>query len=154
MFKQLSFFSFLIFSLGCAGQLKNVDPVQSLPVRICFGSCANQDKEQPILRHIINRKPDIFIYLGDNIYGDTTDMNILKGKYEVLAKKPEFQELRSQVPLLATWDDHDYGADDAGKNYPKKEETKQIFLDFWQEPKDSPRRQHAGIYTDYLFSKD
>jgi alkaline phosphatase D len=51
------------------------------------------------------------------------------------------------VPIIATWDDHDYGWNDAGRHYPFKEESKEIFLDFFGEPADSERRKRAGIYT-------
>lgn len=119
-------------------------PIQTY--RIGLGSCAHQDKPQLILQRIVERAPHVFIYLGDNIYGDTEDMAILAKKYAQLAAKPNFQALRTQVPLLATWDDHDYGANDAGRHYPYREASKQLFLDFWQEPPHSSRRQHPGIY--------
>ncbi|MET0658010.1 MAG: hypothetical protein ABW110_07620 [Steroidobacteraceae bacterium] len=46
--------------------------------RIAFGSCAKQDKEQPIWDAVLASKPDLFIFLGDNIYGDTTDMQVMR----------------------------------------------------------------------------
>jgi len=118
----------------------------SLPARICFGSCADQKRPQPILHEVVARSPDLFVYLGDNIYGDTEDMQVLRDKYRRLADKPEFQALRRACPTLAIWDDHDYGLDDGGRHYPKKAESREVFLDFWQEPADSARRGHPGIY--------
>jgi alkaline phosphatase D len=59
----------------------------------------------------------------------------------IVAAKPGFQKLRATCPILATWDDHDYGADDAGAEYPMKVESQKLFLDFFHEPPDSPRRQ-------------
>ena len=113
---------------------------------IAIGSCSKQTKNQKILDTVLLYQPDLFIYLGDNIYGDTRDMSVLKKKYQKLADKPEFQRLRQNTKILATWDDHDYGENDAGKEYPFKKESKEIFLDFWNESKDSERRQHPGIY--------
>ena len=55
--------------------------------------------------------------------------------------------------VLATWDDHDYGENDAGRHYPFKAESKEIFLDFWNEPKKSKRREHNGIYHSLMFGK-
>lgn len=124
---------------------------ERIPSRIAFGSCSKQTKPQPILDVIVGRKPELFIYLGDNIYGDTREMQVLRGKYQQLADKPEFQRLRTSVPVLATWDDHDYGENDAGREYPFKEESKQIFLEFWQVPQESPRRQRPGIYGVHRF---
>jgi len=117
---------------------------------IAFGSCAKQDKPQPIWEAVLAKKPDLFVFLGDNVYGDTRDMNVLRGKYALFAGKPGFQRLRASTPTLAIWDDHDFGEDDAGADYPMKEESRRIFLDFWKEPADSPRWSRDGIYTAQL----
>lgn len=129
----------------------SVPAVNPLISRIAFGSCATQDEPQPILRTVLEWEPELFIYLGDNIYGDTRDMKLLEAKYAKLAAKKEFQALRAATPTIATWDDHDYGENDAGKEFPFKDESKQIFLRFWNEPQASPRRDHPGIYTSYRF---
>ncbi len=118
---------------------------------IGLGSCAKQFKPQPILNQVVARQPDLFIYLGDNIYGDTKKMKVLRRKYRQLARKPEFKRLVAEVPVLATWDDHDYGGNDEGREYPFKEESRDIFLDFWKVPTDAPRRQHAGIYDAQVY---
>jgi alkaline phosphatase D len=148
----------LMAALGAAVSLqedapvKTVEQMKGLPARIAFGSCASQEKPQPVLQTVVSKKPELFIYLGDNIYADTRDMKVLQAKYAKLAAKPEFQELRKNVAVLATWDDHDYGENDAGKEYPMKEQSRAIFLDFWKVPGDSPRRQHAGIYGEHRFT--
>jgi alkaline phosphatase D len=122
--------------------------------RIAFGSCAHEDKPQPMLDVAVGLSPEIFIYLGDNIYGDTKEMDTLKAKYAKLAAKPSFQNLAKQANLLAIWDDHDYGANDAGRYYPFKEASKEIFMDFWKVPADSDRRKHKGIYGVEYVKKD
>ena len=61
--------------------------------KIAFGSCSHEDKKQPLLSLAAKESPDLFIYLGDNIYGDTEDMAELMTKYIKLGNKPEFQEL-------------------------------------------------------------
>lgn len=119
--------------------------------RIAFGSCSTQDEPLPILRTVLEWEPELFIYLGDNIYGDTNDMKLLESKYAKLGAKKEFQALRAAVPVIATWDDHDYGENDAGKEFAFKQESKEIFLRFWNEPRPSPRREHEGIYVSYRF---
>lgn len=122
--------------------------------RIAFGSCAKQTKDQPIWDTVLANRPDLFVFLGDNIYGDTRDMNELRAKYAQLAAKPGFQKLRASTPLVAVWDDHDYGEDDSGADYPMKEESRKIFLDFWNEPAGTPRRSRNGIYASYLFGPE
>lgn len=39
-------------------------------------------------------------------------MTVPRAKYEQLADKPGFMKLRATCPILAIWNDHDYGADD------------------------------------------
>ncbi|WP_417464729.1 alkaline phosphatase D family protein [Kordiimonas sp.] len=123
--------------------------------RILFGSCANQNKPQPIWEPINALEPDLFIFLGDNIYGDTRDMDVMAAKYQKLGGIEGFKALRQNTPIIATWDDHDYGENDAGLEYPEKERSKELFLEFWNEPKDSPRRRaDDGIYTSYTYGEE
>ncbi|MCA9448624.1 MAG: alkaline phosphatase family protein, partial [Candidatus Omnitrophica bacterium] len=42
--------------------------------RIAFGSCARQGQPQPIWDSIAASDPDVFLFIGDNIYGDSEDM--------------------------------------------------------------------------------
>lgn len=42
---------------------------------------------------------------------------------------------------------------DAGADFKYKTESKELFLDFVDEPKSSPRRQREGIYASYTFGK-
>lgn len=141
-----------LFTLGSIAQEPTTYPDKTLK-RITFGSCADQNKKQPILYQAAGTKPDLFIYLGDNIYGDTEDMEVLKAKYAKLGEKPEFKTLNRMTQVLATWDDHDYGVNDGGKEYPKKAESKEVFLDFWKEPEVSQRRTHEGIYHSILYGQ-
>ena len=79
-------------------------------------------------------------------------MEVLKAKYSKLGSKKEFQNLRANVPTLSVWDDHDYGWNDAGKEYEFKGRSKDIFMDFWKVPAGSLRREHPGIYGSHFFS--
>lgn len=128
-------------------------PAADPPVvsRIAFGSCAKQDRPQPIWDAVIDTRPQHFVFLGDNIYADTEDMDVMKAKYALLAKQPGYIKLKATCPVHATWDDHDYGANDAGAEYPKKKESQQVFLDFFEVPKDDPRRSREGVYSSTVF---
>lgn len=119
--------------------------------RISFGSCAKQNQPMPILDAIVKTDPQLFLMIGDNIYGDTEDMGVLWEKYQLLGAQPGFQKLRNHCPVLATWDDHDYGANDAGVEYPKKRESQQLFLDFFGVAKDSPLRKQEGVQSSHTF---
>ncbi|MBL8629820.1 MAG: alkaline phosphatase family protein [Rhodospirillaceae bacterium] len=119
--------------------------------RIAFGACAHQSKAQPVWDAILETKPDLFVFLGDNVYGDTRDMAELRRCYAQLAEKPGFKRLRDNVPIISVWDDHDFGENDSGGDYPMKAQSRAAFLDFWNEPKDSPRRKRDGVYASYIF---
>lgn len=141
-------------AIGDSGGSATPDPHPALDrtlTRIAYGSCAEGGKEQPIWQAILAARPELFVFLGDNVYGDTRDMNVLKRKYAELAAQPGFQQLRSSTPVAATWDDHDFGEDDAGGDYPQKDASRQVFFDFWGEPVDSPRRARDGVYASYVF---
>ncbi len=120
---------------------------------VLFGSCIKEDQPMPILQTINRHQPtpDLFLFLGDNIYADTTDIGVMQEKYSRLAANPDFDRLRSTLPILATWDDHDFGMNDAGASYELKEASQQAFLDFWQDPNDSVRRQRPGIYDAHIY---
>ncbi|MFD2167093.1 alkaline phosphatase D family protein [Thalassotalea euphylliae] len=137
----------------CTLVLLAIAPAKAEVSKIYFGSCAKQYKPMPIFDAINKDKPDVFVFLGDNIYGDTEDMSELQAKYDMLGAHKGFQQLRAQSEVVAIWDDHDFGENDAGKEYPQKEASRKIMLDFWQEPSDSKRYTQPGIYTSYWFGE-
>ncbi|YCM46154.1 alkaline phosphatase D family protein [Verrucomicrobiaceae bacterium 227] len=114
--------------------------------RIACGSCYKPKSDKGIFKSIAKEKPNIFLFMGDNIYGDTSDMQVLKEKYRQLTSQPDFQAFAKEVPILATWDDHDYGLNDAGREYSKRRESQQIFQDVFGFPADHPARKTEGIY--------
>ncbi|MFN6311972.1 MAG: alkaline phosphatase D family protein [Planctomyces sp.] len=155
---QLTVLLYLVIPAAVAAQDVRTPPAPAPTInppisRIAFGSCSTQDEPLGILRTVLEWDPELFICMGDNIYGDTRDMQVLQQRYDTLSRRPEFQQLRAKAPLIATWDDHDYGENDAGREYPFKRESKDIFLKFWNEPAVSPRREHEGIYTCYRFGE-
>lgn len=137
-----------------AGQVRGAAAQEQPLSRIGFGSCAKQDKPQPIWDAVVAARPELFLFLGDNIYADTQDLQVIWGKYLLLGAQPGFQKLKQTCPILATWDDHDLGANDAGGEFPKKKESQQLFLDFFGIPKDSPRRQQEGVYHAQAFGPE
>jgi alkaline phosphatase D len=41
--------------------------------RIAFGSCADEEKPQPIWDVVLIYRPELFLFAGDNLYGDRRD---------------------------------------------------------------------------------
>lgn len=152
----LSLVAFLLFG-GLASCFSKEAAWLQLPEgpiqRIAFGSCAKHWQPQPIWEAIIEKEPDLFLFLGDNIYADTdgatawlVNKGQLTGEWNRLADKPEFQKARAAMPFLATWDNHDYGSHAGGEEFPVKHDAKECFLTFFGEPEGSPRWQRSGIY--------
>lgn len=116
------------------------------PVRVAFGSCARIDLPQPIWHTIASWQPDAFVTLGDIVYADTEDMALMQAMYTQMDTVASFQTLRNSCSFYGIWDDHDYGANDGGASYAKRDAAQQLFLDFLKEPAGSERRKTPGIY--------
>ena len=104
--------------------------------RIALGSCAFQWEEQPIWDAVVAAEPDLYLYLGDAIYGDFDGRNVfavtpetLNREWGVLAAVESFQRLAQTVPVMAVWDNHDYGIHDGGAAFPLKDTSKEIFIE-------------------------
>jgi alkaline phosphatase D len=124
--------------------------------RIAFGSCIRMfpsgperiSTNQGWWTHLNARLPQVFMFLGDNVYIDIGE------RYEDLAKVPGFQECMATTMPLPVWDDHDFGKDNQGANYLWKDIVKEAFLDFWSAhggiPKETARRTRAGNYDSLI----
>lgn len=152
------FFSFfLITSCGSSTlefQNKINDKTEVYDYTIVFGSCNPQDEPQPLWTAILKNEPDLFLWGGDNIYADTKNMAKIEADYQKQLKHKDYQKLLETTPILGTWDDHDYGKNDGGKEWEYKEESQQLFLDFFAVPKDSPRRKQEGVYVAETFEQN
>jgi alkaline phosphatase D len=124
--------------------------------RIAFGSCAHQNKPQPIWDAILAYRPELFVFVGDNVYGDVTSgaMTELEAAYAKAATIEGYARVRTTLPVLATWDDHDFGRNDGGADFPHKAAAKELFLEFWGVSADDPRRRRDGIYHAETFGPE
>eukprot|EP01031_Cornospumella_fuschlensis_P048677 gene48677-59600_t len=139
-----------LLSAAATGAAAAIEP----PLRhVVFGSCI-KSPEHPMLDRTLTLPMDLFLFMGDNIYADTTDMAVMRAKYTELKQSRFFQGIKAKAPLLATWDDHDMGANDGGADYPKKREAQKEFYDWLDEPVDSPRRQREGVYDVRVFGPE
>ncbi|MFD2514957.1 alkaline phosphatase D family protein [Pontibacter locisalis] len=118
-------------------------------IRIAFGSCNDQREAQPLWPSIVNAKPDLWVWLGDNIYADTRDMQNMALDYQLQLQQEGYQRLLATTPVTGIWDDHDFGYDNAGGDFDKKAISQQLFLDFMGVPRDAAVREQQGIYRSY-----
>lgn len=139
----------LIWITACESK-KSLPSAESITT-ITFGSCNRQDAPQPLWEPILAENCDLWIWMGDNIYGDTHNMDTLRAKYARQKAKPEYQRLRKSTSIIGIWDDHDYGINDGGKYYVHKKQSQQLMLDFLDVPKNAPERKRDGAYSAHLF---
>ena len=111
-----------------------------------FGSCITEKRDQPIWKAIEKENINEFFFMGDNVYGDSKDGLLKEMEISYLKQKDMFPEWLYTKKLNAIWDDHDYGKNDGGAEYPLKEQAQRLFLEFWNVDKDDARYSQEGIY--------
>uniref|UniRef100_UPI0040473FFF alkaline phosphatase D family protein n=1 Tax=Algoriphagus sp. TaxID=1872435 RepID=UPI0040473FFF len=121
--------------------------------RMAFGSCNRQDAPQPLWKPIIAEKPDLWVWMGDNIYGDSPVMDTLRAKYMRQNSNLDYQLLKARTPIIGVWDDHDYGINDGGKNYAQKKTSRDLMFDFLNVPLGAPERKREGGYSSYTYGE-
>ena len=114
---------------------------------IGFGSCITEKRDQPIWSAIKQENLNEFFFMGDNVYGDNKETGLLDDmKIAYAVQKTKFPKWLADIMVNAIWDDHDYGKNDGGEEYEYKEQSQELFLDFWEVPGNDPRRAREGIY--------
>lgn len=125
--------------------------------KIAFGSCVDQDKPVPIFDTMAALKPDLLLMMGDNMYADLDKKlrvtpDVIREKYQQMAKVPGWIKLKAASgKILATWDDHDYGKNDAGADWEHKDGAQKEFHDFFGTPENDPWRKQKGVYSANIF---
>ena len=137
----LSFFLLLISSSNF---------IYAESIKIGLGSCLDQDYPQPIWQSIKKEDLDYFIFLGDNVYGDTRYGSLRKMKNAYDKQKKVLPDFLNDISIFSIWDDHDFGINDGGADYRFKRRAQELYLDFWEITKDDDRSNREGIY----FSKN
>ena len=137
----LSFFLLLISSSNF---------IYAESIKIGLGSCLDQDYPQPIWQSIKKENLNYFIFLGDNVYGDTRYGSLRKMKSAYDKQKKVLPDFLNDISIFSIWDDHDFGINDGGADYRFKRRAQELYLDFWEITKDDDRSNREGIY----FSKN
>ena len=137
----LSFFLLLISS---------TNDIYADSIKIGLGSCLDQDYPQPIWQSIKKEDLNYFIFLGDNVYGDTRYGSLRKMKSAYDKQKKVLPDFLNDISIFSIWDDHDFGINDGGADYRFKRRAQELYLDFWEITKDDDRSNREGIY----FSKN
>ena len=147
---------------------KDLATESNTSIRIAFGSCMKPHlNPDSILNSITDSNPDVFVWLGDVAYTDTRLIPIpssavvsfsgeekYRAKLQETKNHPSYQRLRNRTQIVGVWDDHDYGINGGTISFKFKEITQPIWLDFIDEPADSPRRKQKGIWDSYYVGRN
>jgi alkaline phosphatase D len=116
---------------------------------VAFGSCyyANEPKmdrpgtpygsDPKIFRTIAAMKPDVMLWLGDNVYyrePDFGSVGAMKRRNALARQEPALQPLLSSAHHYAIWDDHDFGPNDSIWVNRFATESLEIFKRYWANP--------------------
>ena len=118
---------------------------------IAFGSChkVNDPNSDLILASITDQNPDAFIWLGDIVYGKDGNPKHLSKRFQKLKSKSSYQNLLKSTAVYGIWDDHDYGLNNAGRDYQHKERSRADLFAFLNIPENNPAYQRNGAYQSY-----
>lgn len=108
---------------------------------VLLGSCLDEEKgPSAALMSMAREEADLFLMVGDNVYGDLdgrryinneADLEELRESFADLGAREDFQAVRAVTPMMVAWDDHDYGANDAGKAFPFRALAERVHETFW-----------------------
>ena len=101
--------------------------------RVAFGSCTRLES-QPIFRQIESARPDLFLFVGDNHYGNTPDLGSLRWNYRWALERPERAQMMTGIPTLAVWDDHDFVGNNTLGSAPGRASALRAFTEYWPNP--------------------
>ena len=142
-------------------------------VKLAFGSCFKEYgfESGQIFDEISKNNLDAFIWLGDIAYLDkpqqTSDfikwynekdqIKRSRMKWESSVNDQYYLNFKNKIGkenIYSIWDDHDYGIDNGDKNWHMKDINKKLFLEYMEEPENSPRWKRNELYESYRISKD
>jgi alkaline phosphatase D len=108
--------------------------------------------DSSIIGTMAKEKSAFMLWLGDNWYTRESDFFDDWGLWYRAShdrSSPILQGLLKAMPHYATWDDHDYGPNNADRSYSLKETSRKVFTSYWANP--SYGEDGQGIYTKFSY---
>lgn len=142
-------------------EFKTLDPSKS-DFKIGLISCLNDLFHIPIIwDNLKSHDPDYIFMIGDNIYADLFKSYLNIDKKHIWHRYTHswlvyklFQQ-KKLTPVLALWDDHDFGGDNSDSSYPNKDFSKKLFRIFYnQTPKTPYLNQGPGVSFSFFWKKN
>lgn len=120
-------------------------------VRFAMASCMSDDLryfQKKTWRSLQGAAPDVVFFVGDAVYADLhsdgSEASIWR-RYVETRRTLEIFKYETLTPILATWDDHDYGLNNSDSRYPLKDKTRRIFFAFFGSYEGSGYQHGPGV---------
>ncbi|WP_413558652.1 phosphodiesterase [Bdellovibrio sp. HCB209] len=120
-------------------------------IRFALVSCASDffvTHARVMWDHLFAQKPDFIFLVGDAVYADfrcpTTEKDIWRRYCETRSRLKHFRQPRL-IPMIATWDDHDYGLNNTCKNFEFKKSSQRAFDVFFGSKDTDGYRKSMGV---------
>jgi alkaline phosphatase D len=124
------------------------DDDSQAPVRIVFGSCADEDEATgKVWQQMALAKAEVVVLMGDTPYIDSTDTARQRQRYREFAAHAPMAQVLHNTPWYGTWDDHDFGRDGANGNIKHKQRVRQVFMEYHANP--FYGENDAGVYMSF-----
>jgi alkaline phosphatase D len=107
-----------------------------------------------IFTSIHRQRPDLMLWLGDNMYLREADWYSWTGiihRYTHTRSLPELQPLLGSTSHYAIWDDHDFGPNNSDRGFRERPSTLDAFKLFWANP-EYGTPEIPGIFTSFEWS--
>lgn len=95
-----------------------------------------------------NQTPDLVFLVGDTCYADNgndgTQLGFWKRYTETRTKIGVFRH-KNLVPIMAIWDDHDFGGNGFDGSFGGKQFTLELFSNFWLYPEHDKYKRGVGV---------
>lgn len=144
-----------LFAFFCSAALLLADSPREI-TRVAFASCyrTSSKHSNAVWKAIRAKRPQLFLFMGDTVYADTKDMAKMRAKYKRLKNNASYRMLKRDCKVMATWDDHDYGANDAGCNYPMRKQSQVEFQNAFGVARNDIARKTPGVYSSSMFGPE
>ena len=102
-------------------------------VRFAYGSCTGY-RPSPGFNAAKALDPDLYLFIGDNHYGNVQHVDAHRWHYRRMRRIPERAGLMAATPTLAIWDDHDFLANNSHGGCARRDHALQGFSEYWANP--------------------
>ncbi|MBC7372256.1 MAG: alkaline phosphatase D family protein [Bdellovibrionaceae bacterium] len=132
-------------------------------LKFALCSCLKESyHEAEIWKNMVLQKPDVIFFVGDTVYADKgapkdgADPTHLWKRFCEARTVLEIYYSKKLIPILATWDDHDFGLNDSNRfTYPYIQESQWNFQQFFAQEESHCRfiKRGPGISTAFQYNE-